>query len=414
MRQLTFRERDTIGLGSSGDLSKDEIDALARLEPILPKGLLTWGRHSLSFGPFCGVLRVGELTIELLPKTGNADHARGVLVAMLRATNTLAAAPTQNATIQTQRLHLLDQFIVEFCSRVEAALTQGAIAQYVQQEKNLRAVRGRLHLTQHLRTNLVDRSRLHCRFDEWTLDNAYNRALKFVLHRLRSAAINSSTKGIVTALTHRFDQVQDVVVAPRELEALSFDRLKRRWQTIFERAGWLLRRLFPDVRSGTTEGAGLLFNMEQLFERFIGLKLRHAWERQGHHQYEVRLQAPQQHLATAESAFLLKPDITVLEDGVPVMILDTKWKDLGAGSPWSMVESSDAYQMTTYAMRYGCPAVTLIYPSIGRAGEMAAAQLDVPGRPEIRVCFVDIDRLALGGELPAVLRRPSLSRQQLD
>lgn len=403
MRLLTFRERDTISLGSSSDLSRDEIDNLERLEPMLPKGLLIWGRHSLSFGPFCGVLRVGELTIELLPKTGNADHARGVLVSLLRATNALAAAPTQHVAIQTQRLHLLDQFILEFCGRVETALAHGAIAQYVQQEENLRAVRGRLHLTQHLRTNLVDRSRLHCRFDEWTIDNAYNRALKFVLHRLRSIAINSSTKGVVTALTHSFDHVRDVVVAPTDLEALRFDRQNNRWRAIFERASWMLRRLFPDVRSGTSVGAGLLFNMEQLFERFIGLKLRHAWERDRHHEYEVRLQAPQKHLAPAETAFLLKPDITVLEDGVPLMVLDTKWKNLGEGSPWSTVASSDVYQMTTYAMRYGCPTVTLIYPSVGKPREMTASRLEIPGRPEFRVCFVDIDHLALGGELPESL-----------
>ncbi len=296
------------------------------------------------------------------------------------------------------------QFIVEFCSRVETALTQGAIAHYTPQEENLHSIRGRLHLTQHLRSNIVDRSCLLCRFDERTVDNAYNRSLKFVLHRLRSVATNSITKGVVAALTHRFDQVQDIVVAPAELEALRFDRLNKRWQVIFQRAGWLLRRLFPDTRAGSTEGAGLLFNMEQLFERFIGLKLRHAWEGQSHRHYEVRLQAPQQHLAPAESAFLLKPDITVVENGVPVMIMDTQWKDIGGGVPWSMVASGDAYQMTTYAVRYGCPVVVLIYPSTSRSGEMASTRLEVPGRPEMRVCFVDIDHLALGGSLPATLR----------
>ena len=165
MRQLTFRERDTISLDSSSDLHLDEIDALARLEPSLPKGLLNWGRNSLRFGPFCGVFRAGDLTVELLPKTGNADSARGVLVAMLRATNTLAAAPTKDSAIHNQRVHLLDQFIVEFCHRLEAELTKGAIAQYVQQEENQHTIRGRLNLTQHLRSNVVDRSRLHCRFD---------------------------------------------------------------------------------------------------------------------------------------------------------------------------------------------------------------------------------------------------------
>lgn len=404
MRLLSLRERDRIDFGASSGLSPTDIDALARLEPALPKGMLNWGHRSLSFGPFCGILRVDDLTIELLPKTGNADRARGVLAAMLRATNSLSSPPTRNAALQMQRIHLLDQFIVEFCNRVEAALVQGPVSQYVQQEENLGTIRGRLALTQHLRSNLVDRSRLYCRFDERTIDNSHNRALKFVLHRLRLAAVNSQTKGVVAALTHRFDQVQDVLVTPRDIEVLRFDRLNTRWQSIFERAGWLLRGLFPDVRAGDVEGAGLLFNMEHLFERFVGLKLRHAWERHGFGRYQVRLQGPQEHLAPAQAAFLLKPDVTVLSDDVPLMIMDTKWKDLGEGSPWSAVSPGDAYQMATYAMHYGCATVTLIYPSMGSPRGMATVRLDVPGGPEMRVCFVDIDDLAIGGELPAVLR----------
>lgn len=404
MRLLSLRERERIDFGAASHLSPSDIEALARLEPALPKGTLTWGHRNLSFGPFCGVLRVDDLTVELLPKTGNADQARGVLVAMLRATNFMSPPSTRNASLEMQRLHLLDQFIVDFCDRVEAALVQGPIAQYVRQEENLRTIRGRLALTQHLRSNLIDHSRLYCTFDERTIDNAYNRALKFVLHRLRLASVSPRTKGIVAALTHRFDQVQDVVVTPFDVEALPFDRLNRRWQSIFERASRLLRGLFPDVRAGNNEGVGLLFNMEQLFERFVGIKVRDAWEHQALGPYEVRLQSPQEHLAPAASAFLMKPDVTVLKDGVPMMIMDTKWKDLAEGSPWSAVSPADAYQMTTYAMHYGCATVTLIYPSMGKPRDLTAVRLDVPEGPEMRVCFVDIDDLAHGGQLPAALR----------
>ena len=407
MRLLNLCERQKIDLGASSGLSSSDVDALAKLESALPKGLLNWGHRSLSFGPFCGVLRVNDLTIELLPKTGNADRARGVLVAMLRATNSLPSRPTKDAALRMQRVHLLDQFIEEFCSMVETALTQGPISQYVEQEENMGALRGRLALTQHLRSNLVDRSHLYCRFDERTIDNAYNRALKFVLHRLRTAAISSKAKGTVETLIHRFDQVLDAQITAQDVGALRFDRLNRRWQSIFERAGWFLRGLFPDVRAGRSEGTGLLFNMEHLFERFVGLRVRQAWEHRASGRYQVRLQAPQEHLAPTESAFLLKPDITVISDGVPLMIMDTKWKDIGGGSPWSAIESGDAYQMTTYAMRYGCSTVTLIYPSMGDGREMASAKLSVPGAPKIRVCFVDIDKLALGGELPVALRPSS-------
>lgn len=403
MRLLSFRERESIDLSVPGSLSAGDLDALARLEPSLPKGLIVWGRKSLTFGPFCGVLRIDDLTIELLPKTGNAARSRGVLVAMLRATKTLSASPTQNATIHEQRVHLLDQFIIEFCRRVESALTQGAIAQYVRQEDSLPAIRGRVDVIWHLRSSTVDRSRIHCAFDERTIDNEHNRALKFVLHKLRMAATSAQTKGLVAALTHRFDQVADTPTTPKAIESLRFDRLNNRWQVIFERAAWLLRGIFPDVRAGTTEGPGLLFNMERLFERFVGARLRQTWEHAGFGDYEVQLQAPQKYLAPAERAFLLKPDVTILSGGEPIRILDTKWKDLTDGEPLGAVSSEDAYQMATYAMRYGCPTITLIYPSMGRTRGTSATRLQIPGAPNLQVCFVDIDELALSGELPSDL-----------
>ena len=86
-----------------------------------------------------------------------------------------------NAGLGQQHSHLLDVFIEDFCSQVKSALRGGAIARYSERTENRNAIRGRLELTEHLRTNAFDRSHLLCRFDERSIDNAYNQALKDVL-----------------------------------------------------------------------------------------------------------------------------------------------------------------------------------------------------------------------------------------
>lgn len=404
MRHLTLFERQEVEIGAVGSVSQEDADALERLQPFLPKGTITWGRQTLQFGPFCGVLRAGDLTIELLPKVGSSATSRGVLIAMLYATNTLASR-SSDGTLGNQRLHLLDQFILDFCDQIAARLKRGTIARYEQHNDNLRAVRGRLNVTDHVRVNAFDRSRIYCQFDERTIDNHYNRILKFVLQRLRMVAFHSTTKGSVTALLHRFDEVGETAVRASDVDALKFDRLNAQWQSVFERASWLLKGLFPDVRSGQSLGSCLLFNMERLFEKFIGQRVQQSWERLSRGGYTVGIQAPQKYLAASDKAFLLKPDITITQDGRPVAIFDTKWKQLGGGAITAEITSEDVYQMTTYAMRYGCRSVTLIYPTSGHShdGRSKAVRLAVPGQPELRICEVDIERLAQGDPLPEPL-----------
>lgn len=253
MRRLTLRERDSFPIGTDDGLSEAEAAAFARLQPSLPAGSLTWEHRAIRFGPFCGVLRAADVTVELLPKIDDGqdrnEGTRGLLVAMLRTTGNLTVSSAGEATLGQQQMHLLDQFILDFCARVNAALRGGAITHYQDHEENLNALRGRLILTNHLRRNAFDRSHLFCSFDERTIDNPHNRALKAVLSVLRPNAISAQARATVAALLHRFDDVALHPVTPRDIARLTLDRMTKSWEPIFERAKWLLQGLFPDVRS---------------------------------------------------------------------------------------------------------------------------------------------------------------------
>jgi 5-methylcytosine-specific restriction enzyme subunit McrC len=408
MRRLTFRERDALPVGQLDGLTEPEAAAFARLQPTLPFGALTWEHRAIRFGPFCGVLRAGGVMVELLPKTDDGldpdDGARGLLVAMLRTTGTLTVFKAGEALLGQQRMHLLDHFILDFCARVNAALRGGAIAHYQEHTENLYALRGRLRLTEHLRKNAFDRSHLFCSFDERTIDNPHNRALKGVLSNLLSQTISSHAKATVAALLHRFDEVAHVSVSPKEIERLPFDRMIRRWEPVFERARWLLQGLFPDVRIGEVGGACLLFNMERLFEAFIGKRIRRAWHESPPGRFRVELQGPQDSLAQSVSgpAFALRPDITILEDGRVIGILDAKWKKLDSSKPNSGVSPSDAYQLTAYASRYGCNRIGLIYPAArgSPGGLVDSFRLRIPGAPTLDIHAVDLRALGFGSPLP--------------
>jgi 5-methylcytosine-specific restriction enzyme subunit McrC len=320
MKRFTLRERDILPVGTAAGLTEEEAAAFAQLHPALPAGTLNWEHRAIRFGPFCGVLRAGVVTVELLPKIDDGldqdDSARGLLVAMLRATGTLTVSKAGAASLSQQRMHLLDLFILDFCERVHSALRAGAIACYQQQSDNLHALRGRLLLTEHLRLNAFDQSRLFCSFDERTINNRHNRALKAVLSHLLPLSISVRTKAAVAALLHRFDVVTQCKVSVSYIDQLPFDRMITRWEPVFARAKWLLQGLFPDVRAGQVDGTCLLFNMERLFETLLGLKIRRAWQDPAVGSYRIELQGPRRHLAESDAGleFALRPDISVWGD----------------------------------------------------------------------------------------------------
>ena len=385
MKYLSLRERDVIRVGSDGQLSQREADSIAKLATFLPKGSLGWEHRALRFGPFCGVLRTREVSIELLPKIDRGlettTDKRGLLVAMLAAAGKLRLAKVGQAGLARQTIHLLDIFIQDFCARVKAALRVGVIALYTERSENLKAIRGKLQLTKHLRRNAFDRSQLLCRFDEHTIDNPFNRALKGVLRLLLGHSLDPQTKSRVTSLLHRLDEVADRPVQIADLNALSFDRTNNHWRDVFSQARFLLAGLFPDVRIGDAWGSALLFNMERLFEEVLGRRIMRESRKLVGRQLHVDLQKPQRHLSTTD--FRLRPDITIQDDDQVVAILDAKWKQLIPSEPNAGVSSADAYQMNAYASRYRCKRITLIYPASGRCapGRVREFRFQTSGQP---------------------------------
>lgn len=405
MRRLTFREREGVSIGPAGEISEPEAEGIAKLARHLPPGTLAWGHRALKFGPFCGVLQTEQVAIEILPKidhgSDSSEDMRGLLVAMLARAGELGSKRVGDAGLGQQHSHLLDIFIEDFCSQVKSALRGGAIARYSERTENLNAIRGRIELTEHLRANAFDRSHLLCRFDERSIDNPYNQALKGVLRILLGFALGPRTRAMVAAFLHRFGEVSNRRVTARHVDALRLDRTIRHWEPVFARARWLLSGLYPDVRTGDAAGSALLFNMEKLFETVLGLRIRHACQVHGGGRLSVGLQGPMKNFATA--GFQLRPDITIQSGDESVAILDAKWKRLNIGEPNSGVSSGDAYQMNAYAGRYRCNRLALIYPASGACppGKITEFMLMTEKRPMLDVVAVDVRELAFGTGIPA-------------
>jgi 5-methylcytosine-specific restriction enzyme subunit McrC len=133
----------------------------------------------------------------------------------------------------------------------------------------------------------------------------------------------------------------------------------------------------------------------------VGVLIRRAWRSTG---AEVRLQGPRHCFASAatDEVFEMRPDAAVLEDGQCMRIYDTKWKMLNTSKPDLGVSQGDIYQMASYASRYDCDQISLLYPREDQAaaGLLETFQLSDGRGSRVDVFALDLEALVRGGPLP--------------
>lgn len=360
----------TSGQKESKELEEKHADMLKKLEGKLPAKAWSWGNREIKFASHCGVISLGDLSVEVLPKihgieAEDVESSRKALVHMLYGAQYLKLSKAGTAGINLQKRFLLDIFILHFCEQLHARLRRGMIRKYIRREKNLNVLRGKLKIGEHFKRNFAHGEQLFCQYDELSADNIYNQILKHVLGIMLKRAKGNRALQQVSELLARFESISDFVTdAASAADSLSFDRMTDRYEEIFEQCGFFLRGFYPGVTKGKKDCLALLFDMNRLFEAYIGAELRReATEKD----IRVREQKPQKYFAKREdsgkSVFMMKPDFSLLnKSGDLVAIADAKWKVLDSEEQKLGIAQSDMYQIGSYASRYGTKQLALLYP----------------------------------------------------
>ena len=98
-------------------LSPEHVTALGKLEHQLPPGAFSWGHRSVKFAQYCGVISLGSLSLEILPKIYGKETepraCRNALIKMLVKAKRLRVQRGGIAHIALQKHLLLDVFILQ-------------------------------------------------------------------------------------------------------------------------------------------------------------------------------------------------------------------------------------------------------------------------------------------------------------
>ena len=306
-----------------------------------------------------------------------------------------------SAAIDLQKYHLLDVFILHFCEQLFTQLHQGALLRYVDRSANLRVLRGKLILDQHLKLNRLHKERLYCEYDELEEDNEYNQYIKCALRIAHGKARSVRAKRSTTKLLYQFGAVSDRTVTECRSMSLPLNRDTDRFDYVFRQCGWFLHELGQNVTAGDQKSLSLMFDMNKLFESFIAAKVKKMVKSDG---FCIRAQGPPKRLATESESdrikFLLKPDMVLLDSqDRAIGILDTKWKVLRGSEKNYGIKSEDLYQMVVYGTRYQCSRLMLLYP---KQNEMPQDRIELKieeSNLKITVLLVDLQQMVRGKDI---------------
>jgi 5-methylcytosine-specific restriction enzyme subunit McrC len=357
-------EYGQLAIGQQG-LTEKQFNALVRYNDRHGCLFFSVGYNRLHFGSYVGVIQVGDLAIEILPKTdreatGDKLKWRNALLDMLRQSGLLTIEAAPEADLHLRQSPLVDVYLYSFLAEVEQLAHSGLVKRYRMTEGNLFKLKGRIQFAQQLRRNLLHRERLFTAHQVYDRDNTFNRILKCALDIVERIAFRSSliSRAAVSALW--FEDVSDARIAAETFDRLTYDRNTERYRRAIQLARLIILNYSPDLRGGREHVVAILFDMNKLFEQFIFVQLRRAESQYADRALRIAGQVSKRFW----SFKTIRPDVVAEfnhSTGTDRVILDTKWKVPKDGQP----ADDDLKQMYAYNVHLGGHRSVLVYPMAG-------------------------------------------------
>lgn len=312
----------------------------------------------IKFNQYVGVIRVDDLTIEVLPKTDRhkleKSSWQNVLINMLAVSLKVAAQTTMEANIQIRKHSVLETYLHHFLDQVEIQIHHGLVKKYRTSISNQNALKGKLLFHQHITKNLVHAERFFVAHQVYDCNNVYNAILQETLLCIQSLGLSGELTKRAALYLLSFPECSPLNISEKLFHGIQYNRKTDRYKTAIELARIILLNYHPDVKGGRNNVLAIMFDMNVLWENYIHMMLRKACVNfpgvtvQSQQKKKFWQHPDQRNLS-------LKPDL-ILKIQNRSMILDTKWKYRKDTS----VE--DVRQMYAYGNYFEAEQSFLVYP----------------------------------------------------
>ena len=324
----------------------------------------TLTHKGVKFNNYVGVIQIGDLTIEILPKADrqlniNSSEEvkntwRDILLKMLMKSGIINVLSLTSAHLRLRSTSLLDIYIKQFLQEVQNLLHEGLIKKYRFKEGNIKYLKGRLIFNQQVSKNLLHKERFYTNHQTYDYDNIYNQIINKALLILNRIVSQSIFLDLLGRIFFDFPEVSNKNIVEHTFKKIVYNRNNEHYRNAIELARMIILNYNPDIQSGNNYVLAILFDMNKLWEKYIFSEL---YKSQTEFGYKVNYQNSKKFWENKR----IRPDIILDKDGTKYVI-DTKWKIVSANNP----SDDDLKQMFAYNMYWEANKSLLVYPNINR------------------------------------------------
>jgi len=317
--------------------------------------------QGVRFNEFVGVLQVGSLVIEVLPKADKGkDHNywRSVLLGMLKASGYLNIATPSTSHLKLRQHSILELYFELFATEVQSLIHRGLSKKYRKREGQVNCYKGQVVFAKQVRLNVVHQERVYARYTVFDIDHTIHQILYKALQLVSRISKSPTLHGTLSDLMLRFPEVSDIHVTHQLFDRIHLSRNTHHYKTALEIARLILLNYHPDVRRGHNHVLALMFDMNMLWEKFVyqSLRTKLAKLKPG------TVVRPQQRKwfwqPDSGTKVHVVPDIFIEHPNGQTFVIDTKWKNLDNTKP----SMEDLRQLFVYHDYFTAQKVSILYP----------------------------------------------------
>lgn len=306
------------------------------------------------FNCYVGVIQIGGLTIEILPKADNNDNKliwRDVLLHMLKECKLIQVDNVSETHLKKKYNSVLEAYYDIYLNEIEYLIKRGLIKKYRKNQSNQLSLKGKLLFSQNIQKNLVHKERFYCSHQVYDRNNLIHQILLEGLSVLQHLETRGFTDRI-NRIMLEFDKIDKVNITPRHFAKIQTNRKTKPYTNAIQIARMLILNYSPNISSGNENMLTLLFDMNKLWEEYI-FRILHKYKPAT---YKVSYQNSDKFWENKR----IKPDILLTKEDGENFIIDTKWKITTSNKP----SDEDLKQMFVYNLHWESPKSMLLYPQI--------------------------------------------------
>ncbi len=353
MKHIQVFEFQKLRYDDSGIFRKHHFDAMVKFNELHQNKYFTIIHQGIRFGSYVGVIQIGGLTIEVLPKADNNENAdknlwQNVLLNMLKVCKKIQVESISETQLKKRYHSILDVYFELYLTEIERLVKKGLIKKYRKNKSNQNALKGKLLFAQNIHQNIVHKERFYCEHQVYDKNHLIHQILYKGLLVLKTF-VNDTLKDKLNRLLFEFQDIENVTIQKKHFDKITIDRKNYDYQKALEIAKIIILNYSPSLNSGNDNLLTLLFDMNALWEEYI-FRILQKYKTD---YIEVSFQNSDKFWENKK----IRPDI-ILKTNNETYVIDTKWKIIEANNP----SDNDLKQMFVYNLHWKAEKSLLLYP----------------------------------------------------